>query len=114
MANKYRGEAEIKTKSGDVYPITLRSGTIRKIEQALGKSFGKISTDINEMSVSTIGTVLRFAAGNGKPWTEEKADALMDEVGYDAVYLAINEALTEVDETKEGSANPPPAGDASS
>lgn len=117
MANKYRGEAEIKG-DGTTYTVRIGSGVIAKAEKELNKPLGTIIDEIagGSFRVSTLATLFRLGlVRKGDPLTDDQACDLIDDLGSPAVAGAVQAALAGAlgIEKDKGSENPPDGGSGS-
>ncbi len=108
MANKYQGEAELNREGADTLTVRIGSRTICQVEAALNKPLAAILEDLGSKGfrVTTLMTILRFAAVRKELLSQEQACELIDQCGYEAVQSAIQTALNGAMGVES---NPPPA-----
>ncbi len=112
MANKYRGEAELKRDGENPLTIRIGSRVICQAEAALGKTIGEICDDLGlgpkGVRLTTLVSLLRFSVVRPDMLSEEQACNLIDECGPSAVNVAIQSALAGAMGLHD-TANPPEA-----
>ncbi len=120
MANKFRGEAEIVSKDGERKQLVrINTAVICRLEATMQKPLGRILEDLGSrsFSVTTLRTVLMFAAVCPKPLTVDQASEMLDAFTLEQVNAGIDQAMKGAlgheeppdEKTEEGAANPPQA-----
>ena len=120
MSAGARGERVIETEDGEVR-VLFTNRALANAEAQLNRGVFAVLTDLQ--SGGRIGDVAvllqagmeaarRDAREGGKPVSVAQAYAVLDDVGYAAVAIAVVEAVAEVvSYTREGDASIPPAED---